>query len=272
MTETRKDAAECGAVIITGAAGGMGLPSARRFAAEGRRLILCDLHEAALARLSEELAPSGARIETLAGDMSAKGFPERLLDLLGGDAIGALVHTAGLSPTMADAARILEVNLFATDRLVSALRPHVAKGGCFVLISSCSAYMVPRGAFDALLKGWLETREPAPLLAAAASPAQGYPLSKQGVIALVANQAAAFGQHGARIVSIAPGFIDTSMGRAEMETSERMVQLIEMTPLQRLGLGDEIASIARMLCSADASYVTGCDVRVDGGIIGALGM
>jgi NAD(P)-dependent dehydrogenase (short-subunit alcohol dehydrogenase family) len=77
---------------------------------------------------------------------------------------------------------------------------------------------------------------------------------------------------GARITSIAPGFIDTSMGRAEMQASERMVEMIAQTPLGRLGDGDEIAAVVEFLCSPGASYVTGCDIKVDGGILGRLGL
>ena len=98
----------------------------------------------------------------------------------------------------------------------------------------------------------METGSAEALLAAISAPQTAYPASKVGVIAFVGQQAAAFGALGARITSIAPGFIDTSMGRAEMEQSELMVQMIAKTPLGRLGTGDEIASVA------------------DGGILGRL--
>lgn len=263
-------AADLGTIVITGAAGGMGRPTAVRLAAPGRRLVLCDLHEAPLTALAAELRETGAQVDILAGDVAAVDFPAQVLAKVGAEPIGVLVHTAGLSPTMADGYRILEVNLFATRRLVEALRPHFAAGGSAVLISSCSAYMVPPGAFDAPLKAWLETGSAEALLAAISAPQTAYPASKVGVIAFVGQQAAAFGALGARITSIAPGFIDTSMGRAEMEQSELMVQMIAKTPLGRLGTGDEIASVAEFLCSPAASYVSGCDIKVDGGILGRL--
>lgn len=264
-------AADLGVTFITGAAGGMGLPTARRLAGPGRRLILSDVRQDRLEDLSAALADSGAQIDLLAGDVSAPDYASRLLALLGDDPLGAVVHTAGLSPTMADAARILDVNLFATRRLLTAMLPRLAQGSSVVLISSCSAYMVPPGSFDDLLKGWIETSDDAPLLAAATSPEMGYPLSKCGVIALVQSQAAAFGAAGARISSIAPGFIDTEMGRQEEQASAMMRQMIARTPMQRLGSGDEIASVAEFLCSPAASYVTGCDIKVDGGILGSMG-
>jgi NAD(P)-dependent dehydrogenase (short-subunit alcohol dehydrogenase family) len=75
-----------------------------------------------------------------------------------------------------------------------------------------------------------------------------------------------------RIASIAPGFIDTPMGRAEAEENAQLRGLIGMVPQQRMGHGDEIASVAEFLCSPAASYVSGTDIRVDGGIIGLLSM
>lgn len=208
-------APDLGTSVITGAAGGMGRPTATRLAAPGRRLLLCDLHEAPLAELAETLRAKGAEVDVLAGDVAAADFPAQLLDKLGDAKLGAIVHTAGLSPTMAGPERILEVNLFATRRLVDAIKPRLAPGSSAVLISSCSAYMIPPGSFDAPLKAWLESGDTAPLIAACTAPESAYPASKRGVIALVAHEAAAFGAAGARISSIAPGFIDTAMSRAE---------------------------------------------------------
>jgi NAD(P)-dependent dehydrogenase (short-subunit alcohol dehydrogenase family) len=265
-------AADLGATVITGAAGGMGRACAERFAAPGRRLILCDLREDSLDGAVAAASARGAEVTPLGGDICDPGFAEAVLAQLGSDRIGALIHTAGLSPTMAAADRILEVNLFATRRLVDALRDRMAPGGSVVLISSCSAYMIPPGAFATELKAWLELNSADALKAAAQTPESAYPASKRGVIALVGHEAAGFGGTGVRINSIAPGFIDTAMSRAEMEVSAQMVAMIGQVPLGRLGEADEIAKVAEFLCSPAASYVTGCDLKVDGGILGRMGL
>jgi len=62
------------------------------------------------------------------------------------------------------------------------------------------------------------------------------------------------------------------MTRAEQKASDQMKLLLARTPLKRLGTADEIASVASFLCSNDASYVTGCDIRVDGGTLASLGL
>ncbi len=258
-------------VIVTGAAGGMGIPTAKRFAAQGRPLLLCDVSAQKLDAFAEELRADGATVTTLAGDISAPSYPQDLIDALGDASLHALVHTAGLSPTMADPLRILEVNYFATERLVAALLPRFAEGGCAVLLSSMSGYLLTDPAMVTAVRDMVAGKGREDVDRFAVNPGMGYTLSKRAVMALVGREAAAFGARGLRICSIAPGFIDTPMSRAEREESEQMRQMITMTPAGRLGLGDEIASVAEFLCSPGASYVSGCDIPVDGGILGRLG-
>lgn len=261
-----------GAAIVTGAAGGMGAAVVARLARTGRPLLLCDLDAGRLAPIVEALRAFGCAAESFAADIADPAFCEQLLAALGDREVGVLVHTAGLSPSMAEAARILAVNFDATARLVEAVRPRMAKGGCAVLISSSSAHMVRSEEIDRAVAEAVERRSSAVLTSDGLRSEMAYPLSKRAVIKLVATEAAAFGARGARIVSISPGLIDTPMSQAELETSEQMKALLARTPLQRLGLADEIASVAAFLCSQDASYVTGCDIRVDGGTLAALGM
>lgn len=261
-----------GKVVITGAAGGMGRPAAQRFAAQGRSLLLCDVNARRLDVVAEELRAAGVKVDTLAGDIAAPDFPGNLIAALNGSPIFALVHTAGLSPSMADAGRILEVNYFATERLAAALLPHFSKGGCAVLISSISGYMLSDAAMLAAIRELVNGKGDQAIAPFATDPGNGYAISKRAVMDLVGREAAAFGERGVRIVSIAPGFIDTEMSRAEAQQSEQMRAMIAMTPLGRMGQGDEIAAVAEFICSPAASYVSGCDIKVDGGILGRLGM
>ena len=88
--------------VITGAAGGMGAPAAKRLAAQGWSLLLCDLNAERIEQVAAPLRAAGTHVEVLAADLSDSGFPALLLAALGDRSIGALIHTAGLSPTMAD--------------------------------------------------------------------------------------------------------------------------------------------------------------------------
>jgi NAD(P)-dependent dehydrogenase (short-subunit alcohol dehydrogenase family) len=258
--------------VITGAAGGMGAAVATRLARVGWPLLLCDLEARRLEPLAAELSAGGRPVEILAGDIGDSDYPERLINALAARDIGVLIHTAGLSPTMADAERILRVNFDATARLVDVARPRMANGGCVVLIASSAAHMVKSDEWDRALTEAIAARSSAALLPLAARPEMAYPLSKRAVIRLVAHESTAFGARGARIVSISPGLIDTAMTRSEQAASAQMKSLLARTPLGRLGTADEIASVATFLCSKDASYITGCDIRVDGGTLASLGL
>lgn len=259
-----------GVAIVTGAAGGMGSPSARRLAMQGWPLLLCDVDRGRLEQVAEPLRAAGARVEILAADIGDPAFPSQLTAALGDRLVGAMIHTAGLSPTLADAARIWNVNYVATERLVATVRPKMAESSCAVLISSCSAYMMRSAEVDAAIAR-LMAGDSSTVEKMVTTPQSAYPISKRAVIALVAREATAFGACKARIASISPGLIDTGMGRAEMLASEQTKVMLDRTPLGRLGLGDEIAAVAAFLCSPEASYVTGCDIKVDGGTLAALG-
>jgi NAD(P)-dependent dehydrogenase (short-subunit alcohol dehydrogenase family) len=260
-----------GLAVVTGAAGGMGSAIAARLGAQGWSLLLCDLHAGSLEEGARALRGTGRQVDILAGDLADPAHPARLLAALGERQVGALLHTAGLSPTMGDAARIFAVNYDATARLVEAVRPRMAEGGCAVLISSSSAYLVSSPEMDLALNALKAGDDSSSLLKIAPRPELAYPLSKRAVIRLVAREAAAFGERKARIVSISPGLIDTKMSRAEQAASAQMNAMLARTPLKRFGTADEIASVAVFLCSPGASYVTGCDIRVDGGMLAALG-
>ena len=88
-----------GVAIVTGAAGGMGSHCARLLGEDGwDELILCDLDEARLAPVAEGLRQKGAKVDLLGGEITDRAFTERLLAKVGDRRIGAVIHTAGVSP------------------------------------------------------------------------------------------------------------------------------------------------------------------------------
>src|SRR4051794_15431835 len=103
-----------GVAIVTGAAGGMGSASAARLANQGWPLILCDISAERLEQIAAPLRAAAQSIEILPGNIADPAFPAALQSLLGDRPIGALIHAAGLSPTMGDPAQILAVNYDAT--------------------------------------------------------------------------------------------------------------------------------------------------------------
>lgn len=252
--------------IVTGAAGGMGSATARAFSAEGRPLILCDLHEEPLQELARELEANG-KVEILPGDVSDPAYPASLVRLLGDREVGALVHTAGLSPAMAEGPRIVEVNFGATKRLVEALLPKMAEGACAVLIASIAAHSKTSPEFEAAVEDLIRGIDSPGVRKFSEHSYGGYGFSKRAIVRFAQEQATPFGRRGARIVSLCPGIIDTSMGRLEQAQGPTMDKMLGQTPMGRMGRPEEIASVAMFLCSPGASYMTGCDIRVDGGTV-----
>ena len=74
------------------------------------------------------------------------------------------------------------------------------------------------------------------------------------------------------MVSISPGIISTPMGRQEMDegSGEQMQGMLDISPIPRIGTADDIAAAVAWLASSEASFVTGCDLRVDGGVVSAI--
>jgi NAD(P)-dependent dehydrogenase (short-subunit alcohol dehydrogenase family) len=260
--------ADRGVAIITGAASGMGEAAARLCADTGWTLLLCDLNAERLAETAGRI-PARGGVEQLAGDIAAPDYGEKLVAALAGRPIAALIHCAGLSPTMADPARILEVNLAATMRLVEAVRPHMAEGACAVLFASSAAHM--QGAvLDEQINQVRTPEAVASLSQYTPEPGAAYSVSKRGVKLLVEREAPAFGRRGARIASISPGVIDTPMGRSEMEKQPIMKTLVEKSPLAREARAEEVAAVAVFLCSPQASFISGTDILVDGGSMATM--
>jgi NAD(P)-dependent dehydrogenase (short-subunit alcohol dehydrogenase family) len=257
--------------VITGGAGGMGRASAEALASRGP-LVITDVGERQAHDAASELRELGATAHPFVCDVANRSDVRALAEEIArlGD-LGCVVHTAGLSPTMAAAERIIDVDLVGTAYVLDAMLPLARAGTTAVCIASQSAYLLP--AFDAglgalpeaLLSGDVvdRLRECAPDLLA--DPGIAYGWAKKMVIDLVVAVAPAWGARGARVVSLSPGIISTPMGNAELEQQPFMPSIIALTPLGRTGAASEIASVVAFLASEAASFITGSDILVDGG-------
>lgn len=260
------------AVVI--GAGGMGMAAARRLS-QRHRVLVADIDQARAEAAAEALRTEGGDAVGFGCDITApaavQALAEHVADLGG---LGVLAHVAGLSPSMGDFGAVMRVNLTGAALVAESLLPHASQGSAAILISSLGGHHLRlsddverllRAPTDPALVDKLAAE-----LGDQATPQQAYALSKHGLMAYCRAQAAAWGARGARIVSLSPGMIATPMGALEFEKSPRKLQLYRRTPLQREGAMLEIADAIEFLASDRASFITGTDLLVDGGLAGTL--
>ncbi|KAL1851976.1 hypothetical protein Daus18300_012399 [Diaporthe australafricana] len=259
--------------VITGAAGSLGRAVAQEFALEGRSLILCDLKSVDAAIHSVRNLLSTRSITAVTGDITRVDFASQIKAALGGRKISALVHTAGVSPAVKDGKRIFDVNFTATKRLVDALAPDMQQpGGVVILVASMGGKLVQNSAVDLAVKRHLNGSRSPTLWALKRWPYTAYSVSKRCMqlyarkMARPLAQPSATGPGGIRIVTVSPGVIETDM-TLHYASRPNLSTLVGSGPLERMGRPEEVVPVIKFLASEGASYITGADILVDGGIV-----
>lgn len=264
--------------IATGAGRGMGFSCAERLAMMVDVLLLVDRDES-VGAVAEELASRApARVEGFVLDVTDAEGMDRLAARVGelGE-LRAVAHAAGISPSMADWRRIFVVDLVGTALLARALRPLTVAGSASVYFASMAPLLSitePHPAADAVLADPLADdfldRLHEVLGAQVEDPGWAYSWAKRGVHRFAQQEAVRVGPLGGRVCSVSPGIIDTPQGRQEAEQHASMQMLVERTPLGRRGESADVADVVAFLLSAQARFVTGIDVLVDGGVLAAI--
>lgn len=259
-------------VVIIGA-GGMGTAVAQRIGS-GKHVLLADFSEQSLEATSSLLKTGGHQVSTQRVDVSDANSVSQLASFakeLGN--LDSIVHTAGLSPTMASTAHIYAVDLVGTAHVIDAFLPVVSRGTSLICIASMAGHM---SDLTPESEKFLATAEADQLLSCPAINPDSddvgiaYTRSKRGNILRVQAFASAYGAKGARINSISPGVISTAMGEKEMssgENGEIMKGIVAAAPAGRVGTASDIAEAVAFLAGSGASYITGTDLLVDGGVV-----
>ena len=259
--------------VVVGA-GGMGMAIARRLG-QHHRLLLADRDAAHLERQLATLHAEGHLATGAVCDITNPDDVAMLsAEVARQGGIRALAHVAGLSPSMGDWEAIMSVNLMGAALVEQALLPHASDGTAAVFISSLAAHISPPPSdvialLDTPLSpGFLVALQAK--LGEAATSSLAYQHSKFALNRLCVRGAASWGRVGARIMSVSPGLIATPMGALEFERQPMKYQLLEKTPLQREGTMIEIADAVEFLLSRRASFISGIDLLVDGGLAAAM--
>jgi len=261
-------------VVVTGT-GGMGRAIARRLGA-GHALVLADVRQEALDALARTLADEGHDVHPVRVDVSQAA---EVADLAGRAAglgrLRCVVHTAGVSPTQAPVETIVAVDVVGTALVLDAFLPHVVPGTVAVCIASMAGTMASVDLEVARLLASTPAAELAGLAVfdpAGLDRGTAYSLAKRANQLRVQAASVPWGRRGGRVVSVSPGVIATPMGAAELAgpSGDAMRSMVAMSGTGRLGTPDDIAAAVEFLVSPAASFVTGTDLLVDGGVIAAL--
>ncbi len=240
--------------VITGAASGLGLATARRFASEGAHVVIVDMNDDAGNAAATEVGGIFVKADVTNADQ-VENMYKVAFDTYG--RIDIAFNNAGISPPDDDSIlttgidawrRVQEVNLTSVYLCCKAVIPYMQKAGKGSIINTAS-FVATLGAATSQIS---------------------YTASKGGVLAMSRELGVQFAREGIRVNALSPGPVNTPL-LVELfaKDPERAARRLVHIPMGRFGEATEIAAAVAFLASDDSSFITAANFLVDGGITGA---
>ncbi len=235
--------------IITGGAQGIGLATAEKFAAEGARVVICDVNQDVISGVVNEFKQSGIDVDGFKADVTNQADISNMVNLVISryGQIDCLVNNAGIvrdarmvNMTEEQFDSVIDVNLKGTYNCAKSVFPHMMERQSGVVLNASSIVGI-YGNFGQT----------------------NYAASKFGVIGMAKTWAREFGRFGIRVNAVCPGMIKTDI---LSDIPDKVLEnIVSKVPMGRLGAPSEIANTYAFLASDEASYINGAVIEVGGG-------
>ena len=238
--------------LISGGSKGLGAAQARLFAREGARVAVGDIRDSDVGRLADELRASGTESLYVRLDVTSEADWESAVSAVVDEfgALDVLVNNAGIynrapveDTTLEEWERVMDVNstgvFLGTKHAIPAMRK--SGGGSIVNMSSVAGLVGSRTQTV-------------------------YNASKGAVRLLTKSTAVQYAAAGIRANSVHPGVIETDMINEVIRTEEERATRMSLTPIGRFGTAEDVANGVLFLASDEASYITGAELVIDGGL------
>jgi NAD(P)-dependent dehydrogenase (short-subunit alcohol dehydrogenase family) len=242
--------------LVTGAASGLGLATAKAFAESGARVVLADWNEREVQAAAKEIADNGHKTLAIRCDVSDDAQVEAMVKqaVATFGQLDAAYNNAGVQNVLAETAettredydRVMGINLRGVWSSMKFELQQMRKQGSGAIVNCSSLGGLVGGAERGI-----------------------YHAAKHGVIGFTKSAALEYATRGIRVNAVCPGLIWTPMADQMVASGQgdALKDMEKMIPMGRVGRPEEIADAVLYLCSSAASYITGQSISVDGGFV-----